>query len=145
MFAVFVKAGCGFKGVDAVNEKFGTSICYDGMRRMFRRFGLDPKKPLIVFEYNGRLMTIPELAAETGLSEATVYSRLIRNPRTDLTIKQALAENLPRKDNSERREKDRYAEFKPMFDLYVASDGGTVGYEAVVRKFGYRKGESRLR
>lgn len=51
MYRVFVENGYGSSGVDAVNREFGTSLKYDGLRRRFRKFGMDPRKPAATYEW----------------------------------------------------------------------------------------------
>lgn len=50
MYKVFVENGYGSTGLDAVNREFGTGLKYDGLRRRFRKFGLDPRKPAMTYE-----------------------------------------------------------------------------------------------
>lgn len=68
MYRVFVENGYGSSGVDAVNREFGTSLKYDGLRRRFRKFGMDPRKPAATYEWNGHMYTIRQLAEISSLS-----------------------------------------------------------------------------
>ena len=78
MFDVFVKAGRGAAGLDAVNRQYGTSIGFDAICRRFKRYGVWKNADVQKYEYNGKFYTIKELAKISGLKEFTLWYRLVK-------------------------------------------------------------------
>ena len=78
MFEIFVQAGRGSGGLNAVNEKLGKNIGFDSLCRWFKRQGVWKDAEPLKYEYKGKLYTLDELSKLTNIAKHTLWHRFVR-------------------------------------------------------------------